>query len=51
MLWAVHHKWTIGARLAFNFYRHWSTLVIRAGDRMIHFLQSKDGLTKRIPCP
>ena len=45
MLWVVHHKWPSGARYAFNCYRHWDTLVIKAGNRTGHFLYSKEGVT------
>ena len=49
MLWAVHHKWTSGARFSFNCYHHWATLVIRVGDSTGHFLHSKEGVTQVDP--
>ena len=38
MMWEVRHEWTNGAWFAFNCYRHWAKLVIRAGDGTGHFL-------------
>ena len=46
MLWAVRFKWPSGAWFAFNCYRHWYTLVIRAGYGPGHFLFSKEGVTQ-----
>ena len=34
---------------AFKFYHYWATLVIRAGDRIGHFLNSKEGVTQGDP--
>ena len=36
-------------RFVFNCYRHWATLVISTGDRMVHFLFSKEGVTQEDP--
>ena len=49
MLWAMRHEWPSGVRFAFNFYRHWDTLVIRAGDGTGHFLFIKEGVTQGDP--
>ena len=49
ILWAVRHEWPSGVRFSFNCYRHWATLVIRAGDGMGHFLFSKEGATQGYP--
>ena len=49
ILWVVRHQWTSGIRFTLNFYFHWATLVIRAGDGMGHFLFSKEGVTQRYP--
>ena len=46
MLWEVLHKWPSRAQFSFNCYRHWATLVIRAGDGMVHFLHRKKGATQ-----
>ena len=40
-LWEVRHEWPSGAWFAFNCYRHWATLVIKAGDGTGHLLFSK----------
>ena len=45
MLWAVRREWPSGAQFAFNYYRHWATLVIRAGNGTGHFLYSKEEVT------
>ena len=49
MLCAVHHKWPSGAWFAFNCYRHWATLVIRAGDETGHFVHRKEGVNQGNP--
>ena len=49
VLWAVRFEWPSGARFAFNFYRHWATVVIRAGDGTGHLLFSKEGVTQGDP--
>ena len=49
MLWAVRFEWLGGARFAVNCYHHWSTLMVRAGDGMGHFLFSKEGVTQGDP--
>ena len=49
MLWAVSYGCPSGARFEFNYYYHWATLVIRAGDGMVHFLHSKEGVNQGPP--
>ena len=49
MLWEVRNDLPIGARFAFNCYRHCATLVIRSGNGNGHFLYSKEVLTQRDP--
>ena len=29
MLWTVRHRWSVGARFAFNCYMHWAQLILR----------------------
>ena len=29
MMWTVWHRWSAGARFAFNFYMHWMQLLLR----------------------
>ena len=45
MLLSVRHECPSGARFSFNFYFHWSTLVISTGDETGHFIYSKEGVT------
>ena len=49
MLGAVTFEWPSDTRFSFNCYRHWATLVIRAGDGTGHFLFSKEGMTQGDP--
>ena len=50
MLWAVWYEWPSGARFTYNYYRHWSTLVVRnTEDGSGHFLHSKEGVTQGDP--
>ena len=49
MLWAVRQELPSGVQFAFNWYRHWATLVIRAGDGTSHFLYSQEGVTHGYP--
>ena len=44
MLWVVRHEWLSGACFEFNCYRHYATLVTRAGDGTGNFLYSKEGV-------
>jgi hypothetical protein len=49
MLWNVRHGWPPGARIMFNSYKHWSTLVIRNNDGSGEFLISQQGVTQGDP--
>ena len=49
MLWTVRHLCLSGPRFFFNFYHHWSSLVLRTRNGPGSFLQSKDGLTQGDP--
>ena len=50
MLWTVRHRWPEGARFAFNCYRHWSILCVRARDGSAPgLLHSKEGVTQGDP--
>ena len=40
MLWTVIQLWPPGARLNFNCYRHWSSLVLRSRNGTTSFLHS-----------
>ena len=46
MLWSVQFDWASGAWFTFNYYRRWSTLVIRYLSGMGHFLNIKEGYTQ-----
>ena len=46
MLWAAQFEFPSGAWFAFNCYRHWATLAIRACDGTGNFLFSKKGVTE-----
>ena len=38
-LWTVRHRWPVGARLAFHFYRHWVQLLLqRLGEPPVTIL-------------
>ena len=50
MLWAVQNELRSGTQFTFNFYRHWTTLVVRdTGDGSVHFLHRKEGVTQGYP--
>ena len=50
MLWSVRHEWPSGVQFTFNYYRHWSTMVVRdIGGGSCHFLHSKEGVTQGDP--
>jgi hypothetical protein len=44
MCWTVQHAWPSGAWYVFNCYRHWSVLVVHAGNGNATFLFSKEGV-------
>ena len=46
LLWTVRHRWTAGARFAFNCYRHWSLLLVRGTEDAASFLHSQEGVTQ-----
>ena len=49
MLWTVRHRWTAGARFAFNCYKHWAQLLLRQpGDFPVTIL-SREGVTQGDP--
>ena len=46
MLWTVRHRWPVGARFAFNCYRHWAQfLLCQPGEPPVTIL-SKEGVTQ-----
>ena len=49
MIWTVRNLWPSGARFVFNFYRHWSLLVLLNGNCMASFLYIKEGVTQGYP--
>ena len=49
MLWTVRHLWTTGARFAFNFYRHWTQLLLRQPGEPPVTIMSGEGLTQGDP--
>ena len=40
-MWEVRHKWPSGALFIFNYYCHWTTLVVSLGEGTGHFLRIK----------
>ena len=48
-LWTVRHRWPSAARFAFNCYRHWGQLVLRAADGTAVILYSMEGVTQGDP--
>ena len=46
MLWTVRHLWPPGARFVFDFYHHWSSRVLRNGNRTSIILHSIEGVTQ-----
>ena len=49
ILWTVRHLWPHGVSFVFNYYRHWSSLVLRNGNGTASFLHSKEGMTQGDP--
>ena len=46
MLWTVRHHWPVGARFAFNFYRHWAQLLLlHPGEPLVTILR-REGVTQ-----
>ena len=49
MLWTFHCLWLSGSHFVFNFYRHWSLLVLWDGSDTASFLHSREGVTQGDP--
>ena len=49
MLWTISHRWTAGARFAFNCYRHFSQLVLRQRGKPCYIIHSREGVTQGDP--
>ena len=49
MLWDVWHEWPSSANFTFNFYCHWSTLVVRNSVGSCQFLHRKEDATQGDP--
>ena len=49
MLWTVQHHWPVGARFAFNFYRHWEQLLLRQPGKSPVTILSREGVTQGDP--
>ena len=49
MMWTIRHLWPSGARFLFNFYCHWSLLVLRNGNGVDSFLHSSKGVMQGEP--
>ena len=46
ILLTVRHLWPSGARFVFNFYRHWSSFILRNGNGTAIILHSREGVTQ-----
>ena len=49
MLWTVCHPWPVGARFAFNFYRHWAQLLLRQPGEQPVTILIREGVTQEDP--
>ena len=49
MLWTVQHLWLSGDCFFFNWYRHWSLLVLRNVNGTASILNSREGVTQGGP--
>ena len=49
MLWTVRHRWPVGARFAFNFYRHWAQLLLLHPEEPPVTILSQEGVTQVDP--
>ena len=49
MLWTVCHPWPVGARFAFNFYRHWAQLLLRQPGEQPVTILIREGVTQGDP--
>ena len=45
MLWTVQHRWSAGARFAFDFYRHWAQHLLRQTGEPPVTILSREGVT------
>ena len=46
MLWTVQHRCPVGARFAFNCYRHWAQLLLRQPKEPPVTILSREGVTQ-----
>ena len=46
MLWTVRHHWPVGARFAFNCYRHWAQLLLHQPGEPPVIILSREGVTQ-----
>ena len=49
MLWTARYLWTSRDHFVFNWYRHWSSLVLWNGNGTASFLHSREGVTQGYP--
>ena len=49
MLWTVRHFWLVGARFAFNFYRHWAQLLLSQTGEPPVIILIREGVTQGYP--
>ena len=49
ILWTVQHRWTAGARFAFNCYKHWAQLLLRQPGEFPVTILSIEGVTQGDP--
>jgi hypothetical protein len=49
MLWTIRHRWAVGARFAFNCYRHSAQLILRRKGQTGYTLLSREGVTQGNP--
>ena len=49
MLWTVQHLWPSGSIFFFNFYRHWSSFILRNGNGTAIIIHSREGMAQGYP--
>ena len=49
MLWTVHHRWSAGARFAFNCYKHWAKLLLRQPGELPVTILIREGVAQGYP--
>ena len=49
ILWTVRHRWPVGARFAFNFYRHWKQLLLYQPWETPVTILNREGVTQGDP--